>query len=69
MAKKKAPKMVTKIVQEPRSVAVTLKGSEEWKDWVERASKHCRLTVSGFLDAAAAEYAKMRGFTEEPPER
>lgn len=69
MAKKKVAKKMLKTAPEHRSVAVTLKGSEEWKEWVERAAKHCRLTVSAFMDAAAAEYAKMRGFTEGPPER
>lgn len=55
--------------RERKTVAVTLKGSEEWKNWLERAAKHCRLTVSAFIDTAAMELAKSRGFKEEPPER
>jgi hypothetical protein len=31
--------------------------------------RHCRTDIAKFLDAAAAEYAKSRGFTEPPPER
>lgn len=69
MAKKKATKPKAKTVQERRSVAVTIKGNEEWKEWLEQVADHCRVTVSAFLDSAAAEYAKTRGFTKEPPKR
>lgn len=69
MAKKKASKTKAKPVQERRAVAVTIKGNEAWRDWLEEASDHCRVTISAFLDSAAAEYAKMRGFTKEPPKR
>jgi uncharacterized protein (DUF1778 family) len=69
MPKKKAAKNMSDTAQERRSVAVTLKGSEEWKDWLEGAAEHCRTTVSAFLDLAAAEYAKVRGYKKEAPKR
>jgi hypothetical protein len=69
MSKKKAAKKMSSTAQERRPVAVTLKGSEEWKEWLERASEHCRTTVSAFIDLATAEYAKVRGFHEESPKR
>jgi hypothetical protein len=53
----------------PRIPALTLKGTPEWKAWVERASEHCRDTVSGLVDKAVAEYVKARGFEEPPPRR
>jgi uncharacterized protein (DUF1778 family) len=69
MAKKKVARKMSSNTQERRSVAVTLKGTEEWKDWLEQAADHCRVTVSAFIDFAAAEYAKAHGFKKEPPKR
>jgi hypothetical protein len=67
VVKKKAKRM--KPGETRRSVAVVIKGHEEWKVWLEEAADHCRITVSAFLDTAAAEYAKIRGFKKEPPKR
>lgn len=69
MAKKKATKPKAKIVQERRAVAVTIKGNEEWKEWLEMVAKHCRITVSSLIDLAVTDYAKGKGIKEEPPER
>jgi hypothetical protein len=52
-----------------KPVAVTIKGSPEWRRWVEEAAGHCRLSISAFLDIAAARYAKSQGFDKKPPER
>jgi hypothetical protein len=52
-----------------RPVAVVIKGTPEWKAWVESAAKHCRMSVSAFLDFAAAQVARERGYKKEPPER
>ena len=54
---------------ERRPVAVTMKGSEEWKEWLERAAAHSRMSVSMFLDFATVQYAKSQGFDEPPPDR
>lgn len=52
-----------------RSEAVTMKVSNHWKRWLERASKHFRMTISAFIDASTLEYAKNHGFTDPPPDR
>jgi uncharacterized protein (DUF1778 family) len=67
VAKKKAKR--TKPGKTRRPVAVVIKGSAEWKAWLEEAADHCRTTVSAFLDTAAVEYAMVRGFKKEPPKR
>lgn len=52
-----------------RPTALTVKGSEEWREWVERGAKFCRTDSSKLVDAALAEYLKARGFPDPPPER
>lgn len=69
MAKKKAPKTMNEATKERRAVAITLKGSEEWKGWVEMVAGRCRITVSSLIDLALTDFAKGKGIQEEPPER
>jgi hypothetical protein len=65
MARKKAK------APEPsrRPVAVTIKGNEAWKGWLEEAASFCRLSVSALVDVSVTQYAKAQGFTKRPPER
>lgn len=53
----------------PRRPVLTIKGTEEWKGWLERLAKHLRMPTSTLVDHALVRYAKEMGFTEEPPER
>lgn len=64
MAKRKTGKIPA---PKPRTIGVRASG--EWAEWVERAAKHDRASIAGFLDRAAAFYARSIGFTEPPPER
>ena len=41
----------------------------EYREWLDRAASHSRLTVSGFLEFAAVAYAKQQGFDEQAPKR
>lgn len=50
-------------------VAAVVRGTPEWKAWLERAAEHGRMNVSAFLDYAAALAAKQQGFPEKPPRR
>jgi hypothetical protein len=50
-------------------VAVAIKGSPEWKEWVERLANHCRCDVSALVDQALTEHARRNGFGEIPPRR
>jgi hypothetical protein len=50
-------------------IALTIRGSIEWRAWVDRGAEHCRTDVAKAVDAALIEYFKGRGFTEAPPKR
>jgi len=53
----------------PRPTALTIKGSMEWRAWVDRGAKHCRTDVAKLVDAALVSHLKAQGFAEPPPER
>jgi hypothetical protein len=63
----RAKKQAGKKAAGPKTIGI--RSTPEWADWLDRAVRHCRTDIAKFLDAAAAEYAKSRGFTEPPPER
>ena len=52
-----------------RPVAVTIKGNEAWKAWLEEAASHCRMSVSALVDVAVTQYTRAQGFEDRPPER
>lgn len=65
MAKKQAaPKPPERPV-----IAVTIRGSAEWKAWVEAGAEFCRTDVTKMFDAAIVDYLKTRGFKQEAPLR
>jgi hypothetical protein len=66
MGKKKA---IPKPEPERRLTALAIKGSAEWRAWVQEAAEFCRTDTSKLVDAAILEYARKRGFTKEPPKR
>jgi hypothetical protein len=69
-AKKKGEVQKTEPVQfgKKQPVVFTIRGSAEWKAWVERLSDRNRQSVSGLIDTALAKFAREIGF-EDPPER
>lgn len=48
---------------------VGIKGTDAWKQWVERGAKHAGMSVSTLVDQSLRAYLKKAGFTEAPPER
>lgn len=52
-----------------RPTAFAIKGSLEWRSWVEGGAEHCRTDVSKLIDAALVEYLKARGYENPPPKR
>jgi hypothetical protein len=50
-------------------VAVTIKGSEEWKAWLEEGAEFCLTDVSKLMDVAVANYLKSQGFEKPRPKR
>jgi hypothetical protein len=50
--------------------AFVIKGTEEWKAWVDRLNEHCGSTgVNDLVDAALEAFAKARKFKEPAPQR
>jgi hypothetical protein len=50
-------------------VALTVKGSPEWKEWVEEGAKFCLTDVSKLVDMAVTTYLRGQGFDKPRPER
>jgi hypothetical protein len=71
VAKKRTKPRVVQPEPEPerQAVVLTMRGKPEWKTWLKKLSKHCRLKVSVCVEQALMEYAERRGFAEPSPER
>jgi hypothetical protein len=68
MARKKtAPKPKAKAARP--AIAVTLRGSAEWKEWVEGLADYCRLDVAKLIDRALIDIARKEGYKAEAPSR
>lgn len=65
--KKKPSDLRPASIRQP--TAITIRGSKEWRSWLERGAEHCRTDTSKLLDIAAAHYLKSQGFDEPPPKR
>jgi len=55
--------------QPRRGHAVVVKGTEEWKRWIETAAEHLRVNVATLVDLSVTEYVKARGYDVPPPNR
>lgn len=51
-----------------RETVLGLKGTPEWKTWLEEFAGHCRLSMADTIDQALAEHAEGKGF-RPPPKR
>ena len=51
-----------------RETVVALRGSPEWKSWLDEFSGHCRLGLSDTIEQALIVYARERGY-RRPPKR
>lgn len=71
MAAKRISKPASKAAPEPgpRRTVLTIKGTDEWRSWLERLAEHLRTPTSTLVDHALVEYAKAKGFKEEAPLR
>lgn len=68
MAKKKAVS-AKRSEPGPRRSVFQMKGTEEWKAWLDELAKTLRMPTSAVVDNALVMYAKAQGFTKEAPER
>lgn len=55
--------------REPTPMIFAMRGSIDFKAWLQRAAEHCNLSVADFLTQAARDYAKRQGFGETQPRR
>lgn len=53
----------------PAHPIFSIRGSSEWKAWVDKLADHVRLRSADLIDQALVEYAKTHGFEEKPPKR
>jgi hypothetical protein len=53
----------------PKYNVLSIRGTAEWRDWLNRLADHCRLKSADVIDRALIVYAKQEGFTEPPPKR
>ena len=51
-----------------RETVVALKGSQEWKLWLDEFSGHCRLGLADTIEQSLLRYANERVF-RVPPKR
>jgi hypothetical protein len=51
-----------------RETVLGLKGTPEWKTWLQEFSEHCRLSMADTIDQSLTEHAERKGF-RPPPKR
>lgn len=69
MAKRRASAEKAPEPTGPRRTVLTIKGTDEWRGWLERFADHLRTPTSTIVDHALVRYAKESGFEEEAPKR
>jgi len=74
MARKKTPKggvpEPAQAAKKPKGFALpSIRGSDEWKAWVERLADADRASLPDLIDHALVAYAKKIKFNEPPPKR
>jgi hypothetical protein len=52
-----------------RRNVVSIRGTEEWRDWLMGLAAHRRLKASDVIDQALIEYAQKYGYKKEAPPR
>jgi len=52
-----------------KSLVLQVRGSPEWKAWLEGLAEFDRTTVADVADRAIVRYAREIGFTEPAPKR
>lgn len=68
MAKRKAPGEMAKDWP-GKPLAVQVRGSAEWKAWLEELAAFDRSNIADITDRAIAAYARSIGFPKPPPPR
>jgi hypothetical protein len=53
----------------PRKTVLTIKGTDEWRGWLEGLADFLRTPTSTIVDHALVKYAKEVGYKAEAPKR
>jgi hypothetical protein len=69
VAKKKAGAPKKRADDKNKPIIITVRGSLEFKEFVEMAARKDRLSVADFVERAIMRYAKELGIQEDAPER
>ena len=64
MAPKKKPGRPKASIR--RETVLGLKGTAEWKTWLEEFADHCRLSMADTIDQSLTEHAERKGFRPPP---
>ena len=67
MAKKKSPPKSKEPARKP--LIAQIRGSEEFRDWLQAAADSDGRSVSGFIDRAVRAYAEQIGVKKPAPKR
>ena len=54
---------------DPRPIVISIKGSAEFRDWLNELADHERVTSVAVIERAVVEYAANHGFTKPAPKR
>jgi hypothetical protein len=54
---------------EPRPIALTIRGRQEWKGWVASLADFERISINELVDRALVRYAREVGYKTGAPER
>lgn len=53
----------------PRQMILSVRGTPEWRDWLNRLAEHNRVKTADAIDHALVAWARATGFIEPPPKR
>lgn len=52
-----------------KPLVLQIRGTPEWKSWLDEAAEFNRTTVANLVDQAIARFVRESGFTKPPPRR
>lgn len=55
--------------EQERKSLTTLKGPQDWCEWMAGLAEHSGMSLAGMIDQATKDYAKKVGYKEAPPPR
>jgi hypothetical protein len=67
VGKQRTAKKTAVVTKGTQPNAITLRGSAEWKDWLDRFAARMRSKPTAIIDLALAKLAEQERFPEPPP--